>query len=239
MAKKAILSDAMFTVVRAPFGRWVLYRELILNLSGIQADPSIIEVIYNEERQAAESLGQVAFLKSGDYRRHWGAINANLLRRLDPSFDQSEAQVAGEQIFLEVMFNPTNYLLQRELGEFSLAAQERDYALYLATNQEVLGIKRILKHFRIEHFFKGIFVSDAIGFKKPDPRFFEHCVRSTGCPPDRVSFLGNNPRNDMEGAAAGGIPHRFLFDPDGEHLNTKCAVSYVQLGSLLEIFDYF
>jgi len=43
MAKKAIMSDAMFTVVRAPFGRWVLYRELIFNLTGVQADPAIIQ----------------------------------------------------------------------------------------------------------------------------------------------------------------------------------------------------
>ncbi|MDD5489504.1 MAG: HAD family hydrolase [Candidatus Moranbacteria bacterium] len=239
MAQKAILSDAMFTVVRAPLGRWVLYQELILNLSGIRADPAVIEPIYKEERHAAESKGQVAFLRSGDYRRHWGAINARLLRRLDSSISKTKAQKIGEQIFFEVMFNPENYLLQRELGEFAQAARERDYALYLATNQEVKGIVGILDHFQIRHFFRDIFVSDEIGFKKPDSRFFEHCVGATGCPPNRIAFLGNNPRNDMEGAAAGGISHRFLFDPDGEHLDTKCAVSCVQIGSLLELFEHF
>ncbi|KKT33826.1 MAG: HAD hydrolase family [Candidatus Moranbacteria bacterium GW2011_GWF2_44_10] len=239
MAKKAIMSDAMFTVVRAPFGRWVLYRELIFNLTGVQADPAIIELIYKKERQAAESKGQVAFLKSGDYRRHWGAINANLLRQLDPSISQLEAQEIGEQIFSEVMFNPTNYLLQHELEDFILAAREKDYALYLATNQEVAGIKRILEYFQIRPYFKNIFVSDVIGFKKPDPRFFEHCIKATKCSPGHIAFLGNNPRNDMEGAAAGGISHRFLFDPDGEHLDTECSVSYIQIRSLLELFSHF
>lgn len=239
MAKNAILLDAMFTVIRAPFGRWVLYQELIFNLTGIQADPAVIELLYKEERQSAESKGQVAFLKSGDYRRHWGAINANLLRRLDPSFDRLEAQALGEQIFFQVMFNPANYLLQRELDDFIQAAWEQDYALYLATNQEIDGISRILEYFGIKHFFRDIFVSDVIGFKKPDPRFFEHCIKATGCIPNRIAFLGNNPRNDMEGAAAGGIPHRFLFDPDGEHMSTECAVDYIELENLLELFNYF
>lgn len=239
MLGKAILMDAMFTVVRAPFGRWVLYQELLQKLADIHADPAIIEVIYKEERHAAESLGQVAFLRSGDYRRHWGAINAKLIRRLDPSISQVDAQSVGEQIFFEVMFNPENYLLQRELEEFVLMAREKECSLYLATNQEIGGIKKILEYFRIGIFFRDIFISDEVGFKKPDKRFFEHCIRKTDCSLDRVAFLGNNPRNDMEGAAAGGISHRFLFDPDREHRDTECAVSYTVLKSLLELFDYF
>ena len=51
-----------------------------------------------------------------------------------------------------------------------------------------------------------IIVSEAAGYKKPDPRIFRDALNLTGLPsPDQVMFVGDNPRADIDGAKRFGM----------------------------------
>jgi HAD superfamily hydrolase (TIGR01549 family) len=47
--------------------------------------------------------------------------------------------------------------------------------------------------------------SASIGFRKPDPRFFESVVGLAGCEPDEVAYVGDRVDNDVLPAAAAGL----------------------------------
>jgi putative hydrolase of the HAD superfamily len=130
-------------------------------------------------------------------------------------------------------------MVREEMQEFLEAGLSREYSLCLVTNQEPEGITRLLKAFGFSDLFKQVVVSDQVGFQKPDPRFFEEAIRRMNLRAEDIAFLGNNPRNDMEGAAAAGIPHRFLYDPDGEHRDTKGSVEFTRLANPMELFNHF
>jgi putative hydrolase of the HAD superfamily len=50
-----------------------------------------------------------------------------------------------------------------------------------------------------------VFVSGEIGYDKPDERAFEPVIQAFGVAPERILFVGDNPANDIEGAARLGI----------------------------------
>lgn len=53
-------------------------------------------------------------------------------------------------------------------------------------------------------YFTELFVSDAVGYEKPDPRFFAHCLQKTGYAPEEVLMIGDSVTADIKGALAAG-----------------------------------
>lgn len=62
--------------------------------------------------------------------------------------------------------------------------------------------------------FDGIFVSDEIGFAKPDPRFFGYVFGHAGITADSCIVIGDSLTSDIAGANAAGIPC-IWYDPAG------------------------
>lgn len=50
-----------------------------------------------------------------------------------------------------------------------------------------------------------IVTSEEAGAEKPDPQFFELCVKKAGCRPEECVFIGDNLRKDVEGSADFGM----------------------------------
>jgi len=48
-------------------------------------------------------------------------------------------------------------------------------------------------------------VSEEAGVKKPDPRIFEMAVARLKVRPDECVYVGDHPRNDIEGAGKSGM----------------------------------
>ena len=61
-----------------------------------------------------------------------------------------------------------------------------------------------------------IVVSSRVGVRKPHPAFFAEVARRSGCRPNEILFVGDDRRNDYEGATAAGL-RAVLLDPDGRH----------------------
>ncbi len=74
------------------------------------------------------------------------------------------------------------------------------------------------------HFAPGhVFATGDIGHHKPDPRSFQPLIDSFGLQAEQILFVGDNPENDIEGAAAVGLrtcwiqlfpEHRCGIEPD-------------------------
>ena len=107
--------------------------------------------------------------------------------------------------------------------------------LALASNQDSSGLSRLLGHFGLTDRFEWLMISDEIGFKKPDRRFFNEAISQLPAPAREISFVGNNPLNDMKGASGAGINRLYLFDPEGDHDDTVVDVPFTRVSSLMDI----
>ncbi len=55
-----------------------------------------------------------------------------------------------------------------------------------------------------------LFVSEAVGWHKPDRRFFDHVLQALGLRPEQALMVGDNPVADIDGARGAGIPAAWL-----------------------------
>jgi putative hydrolase of the HAD superfamily len=56
-------------------------------------------------------------------------------------------------------------------------------------------------------------ISSAVGWRKPAREFFAEVARVAGCKPGQVLYVGDDRRNDYDGATAAGL-RAVLFDPE-------------------------
>lgn len=74
------------------------------------------------------------------------------------------------------------------------------YSLYIVTN----GFKEVqykkMSNCKLESFFKKIFVSEEVGYNKPDKRFFEHVLKQTKATAKDSLIIGDDLKVDIEGA---------------------------------------
>lgn len=81
----------------------------------------------------------------------------------------------------------------------------KKYTLYAASNGILkMQINRLEKA-EILHYFKDLYVSDDIGFDKPDIGFFNECLKRSKLSREEVLFVGDSMEADMWGAKNAGI----------------------------------
>ena len=91
-----------------------------------------------------------------------------------------------------------------------------DYKQYIVTNGvKELQRKKIAKA-HIEEFFDGIFISDEIGYEKPQIEFFNYVFdRIPTKNPDEVIIIGDSLTSDIAGGIRAGI-HTCWYHPSNE-----------------------
>jgi putative hydrolase of the HAD superfamily len=63
----------------------------------------------------------------------------------------------------------------------------------------------------------SVFVSDAIGISKPNPKLLQRALAGTGVPPGEAMYVGDNPVNDVGPAKAVGMVAVRFRSPGGKH----------------------
>jgi len=85
-----------------------------------------------------------------------------------------------------------------------LSRLHKSYILAAASNGPYLQQEHRLKIAGMLPFFTHLFISEEIGFSKPDPAFFETCLRrlnakaSSPLTPDEILIIGDSLSSDME-----------------------------------------
>lgn len=94
----------------------------------------------------------------------------------------------------------------------------------------------LLSRLGLASFFHHQFVSEIIGAAKPDPSFFQECLRAMNAEPQATGHVGDDPREDIAGAEEAGI-RGFLLDRNGTARGEKRVNNLLELADRLSAMD--
>ena len=107
------------------------------------------------------------------------------------------------------------------------------YNLHIITN----GFKKIqyrkLESSKIIGFFKYIFTSDEIGYKKPHPLIFKKALKIASVSPDSSLMIGDNLEVDIIGSMKQGM-QAIHFNSNNDRVHDYCVI----VNNLNEIFNF-
>ncbi|MBO4539682.1 MAG: YjjG family noncanonical pyrimidine nucleotidase, partial [Clostridia bacterium] len=98
------------------------------------------------------------------------------------------------------------------------------YTVSIITNGNVNTQKGRLKAAGLEGVFDYIFISDEIGFRKPDLAFFDYALKNSGAKKEETIVVGDSPSSDILGARNCGLD-AILFDYKG---TAECPYPYIK-----------
>jgi len=97
----------------------------------------------------------------------------------------------------------------------------RGIPMYCASNGFYdVQVNRLTKA-GVLRYFTELFVSDTVGYEKPHPRFFAHCLTETGYAPNEVLMIGDSVTADIKGALQAGW-HVCYFNKNGKDSGLGC-----------------
>jgi len=109
----------------------------------------------------------------------------------------------------------TRLTLTEDLPELLENASERFKTIYCLSNDVAEWSLKMRRHFGLEPYFSGWFISGDLGMRKPDAAIFERFLGDTGVKPGDVLFVDDRPKNLVAAKALGIQP--MLYDPHGAH----------------------
>ncbi|MBQ3132613.1 MAG: YjjG family noncanonical pyrimidine nucleotidase [Clostridia bacterium] len=121
-----------------------------------------------------------------------------------------------------------------EGAEELLETLSPEYRLYLATNGTSKVQKSRIKSADISKYFQGIYISEDVGYNKPDVRYFEACFKDIpDFEPAETVMIGDSLTSDMKGGINAGIK-TVWFNPEGKMRDESILPDY-EIRSLEEI----
>lgn len=90
-----------------------------------------------------------------------------------------------------------------------------------------------LRKVKLNQYFNVVLVSQAVGWRKPSPRIFRLALQRLGVEPEEAIFIGDNPKEDIEGARNVGmraffVPSQFFTTEDLREASTAIDVVVVK-----------
>jgi len=72
------------------------------------------------------------------------------------------------------------------------------------SNLSKASMEKLLRKLKIEKYFLGVVTSGEVGYRKPDPKIFEYCLKKAlpdkNVEPRRILMVGNETEADITGA---------------------------------------
>lgn len=115
-----------------------------------------------------------------------------------------------------------------------LSYLKEKYQLYIITNGFIEVQYRKLKNCALDQYFKKVFISEEIGYKKPHPEIFRFAITSVNAKKNESIMIGDDIEVDVIGAKDFGIDQVF-FNPLGEKHKMN-GITY-EISSLFELKD--
>lgn len=112
---------------------------------------------------------------------------------------------------------------------------KNNYDLYVITNgfEETQTSK--LAHCGLMSYFKNVFISERIGYKKPDIRLFRHALKEAGVEPSQALMVGDEYDSDIKGGIDAGMDQAyFVTGVGGNYRNVQA--TYI-IHSMKELQD--
>jgi putative hydrolase of the HAD superfamily len=100
---------------------------------------------------------------------------------------------------------PRSIVARRGLEETLSALHALGIRLGIVTNGEVQFQQPKIKQLAIGHYLSTVVISGAVHARKANPRIFAHALAEISCPARHTWFVGDDPINDVLGAAGVGL----------------------------------
>ncbi|WP_274650161.1 YjjG family noncanonical pyrimidine nucleotidase [Paenibacillus humicola] len=114
-----------------------------------------------------------------------------------------------------------------------LAGLQGSYRLGAVSNGIGEAQRSRLETGGLDRYFEQLFISDEVGFYKPQPEIFGHALRMLGVERHEALFVGDSLQDDYAGAAGAGIDF-CLYNPLGKPLEPHIRPAYT-IGALAEL----
>lgn len=210
------------------------------------ADNTLFDFDMAEEKAFAECCAECGVEYSDELFSRYIEINTGLWRRIEEgTITRDElkykrfSDLVGEGDTAMAMSQGYVAALGRQSflfeGAFELCERlSREYSLYIVTN----GIASVqhgrIDSSRLSSLLKKLYISEELGFSKPDVRFFD-AVISDISDPDRTKYLviGDSLTSDITGAVASSLDSCW-FNP--KHLDSKGITPTYTIDKLSDIY---
>ena len=215
----------------------------------LDLDDTLLDFHRAEAEAIRHTLSEIGIDPTDDTVRLYSRINRSCWEKLELG-EYTREEVLHKRF--ELLFNTLGttgdphatqklYEYRLSLGAYYLDGAEEllnelygKYRLYLATNGIVNVQSRRIKDSGIGRYFDGIFVSERIGYNKPDKRFFDIAFSEI---PDFVLeetvMIGDSLTSDIKGGLNAGIKTVF-FNPKAQKNDTGITPHY-EISSLSEL----
>ena len=135
--------------------------------------------------------------------------------------------LAGSMVFPESHRDVLNKIVKMEFRTCVLSNFDHASTVY-----------KLMDKFRIRRYFEKIFISDEIGWRKPNPVVFKMALNQMGVKPEDTILIGDNYNDDIKGAFGVGIDPVFV---ERKRIDDKSLAKFTisdleQLPGMLEQF---
>lgn len=194
-------------------------------------DDTILDFQRAEACALRKTLSQLQVPADDAVAARYSAINAALWRQLEEGTVTREYVLTHRfvQLFAELGIERPAWkardLYEHLLGEQcflipgaleTLRTLSLDYDVYLASNGVAEVKDRCIARAGIAPYIKGMFISQRIGYHKPDPAFFEACFSEIpGFSRKTAIIVGDSLTSDIRGGILSGI-RTCWYNPTGK-----------------------
>ena len=161
-----------------------------------QAPPPIFAVEQPEKLKQCERLGWFDVVHAVFYR-------VGMFEGFDDYFDE----------VYEAFSRADAWEIYSEVPEVLEQLRSQGYELGVISNFDTRFFE-IVRELRLEHFFDSITISSIAGLAKPAQRIFQYALDQHVIEPQEAMHVGDDPKEDFEGATKAGLAGVFL-DRDG------------------------
>ncbi len=152
-----------------------------------------------------------------------------LLKQLGANFD---AETMNKNYFEQL---PLCSRLYNGAREFLLKLGNQGYKRYMITNGAAPIQRRRIELCDVNHLFEGVFISEEIGFAKPDKAYFDFVLNKIDeKDKNKILVIGDSPTADIAGGIAAGLA-TCLYSPSGEGCEPKPDYIVTNYNEIFEI----
>ena len=222
---KAIFFDVDDTLLNFGSGsQWALADvfarfDVELDAAVKQRYESINNGLWSEQKQGLRSVQSVI---DSRFRLLFEALNWQI--DADAFRDAYQANLAQSHVLEQGALETVRHLSQK-------------YPLYVASNSILAMQTSRLRLAKLLPYFQDLFVSNDIGYEKPDLRFFETCLQRSQLQPEDIVFVGDSLEADMAGASGSGMTACW-YNPQQKDAPQNIAIQHTitHLSQLTELY---
>lgn len=154
----------------------------------------------------------------------YSAAPSDSLSRLDGSLSQwgDALYIEAQRLFADRLSN--QFHLKPD-AENIIERLSKRYPLYVASNGILEMQVQRLKLAKLLPYFTDVYVSDDIGYEKPNSKFFAECLRRSRLTPDDVLLIGDSLQADMVGGNNSAIDTCW-YNPNKRSGSNVVAIKY-------------